>query len=431
MLRLALDGELFDAIVCDPPYDLTSVVDRFGAEGSAPAQHGRDGAFARQSRGFMGKRWDGTGIAFDPDTWRPAFDVLKPGAHLVAFGGTRTYHRMACAIEDAGFEIRDSLLWLYGTGFPKSHDAERAVARHRCALAGRHYERSVPSGDKAREGDHVCPACDASTLWDGWGTALKPGVEPIVLARKPLIGTSAENLLAHSAGALNIDACRVPLGADDPLQDGVQHDGHALDTGDADSAWGFHAVDRAPGLGRWPANVLHDGSAEVVALFPTQAGAKAPVRGTEPGPASAGHVTNRRSRVAGAVPGDTGSAARFFPACPWSDADVPFVESALRFFYSGKARKVDRGGSKHPTVKPLALMNWLCRLVTPPGGRVLDPFAGSGSTLIAAHHAGFEAIGCEMEPEYIEDITRRIGELSRAPDVSGEDTSVEMADFLA
>jgi site-specific DNA-methyltransferase (adenine-specific) len=345
LLELAAAGESFHACITDPPYHLTSIVKRFGGENAAPAQFGSDGAFARASRGFMGKTWDGGGVAFDPSTWRAVFDVLRPGAHLLAFGGTRTFHRMAVAIEDAGFEIRDTVMWLYATGFPKSHNVAKT----------------------------------AGAAWSGWGTALKPAWEPIIVARRPLAGTVAANVLAHGTGALNIGASRIALPDGDSLHDGLRGDYERLDTGTVDSQWGFKRVDRAPGLGRWPANVTHDGSDEVIEAFAAYAarGGAGSAQGDEP-----------RARARRVARTDTATAARFF--------------------YSAKATIADRGGSRHPTVKPLALLRYLCRMVTPPGGRVLDPFAGSGTTLQGAVECGFDATGIERDPEYQADIRRRL-----------------------
>lgn len=327
-----------DSVVTDPPYDLTSIVKRFGKEGAAAAKsHGPTGVYGRASRGFMGQQWDGTGVAFDPETWVAVYNCMKPGAYLAAFGGTRTFHRMAVAIEDAGFEIRDTLMWLYGTGFPKSHDVAKGIDKALGAERGkvRFAARPATSGTMAGASDsrpwidasrkvgyHEVadnnPATAAAAEWVGWGTALKPAFEPIILARKPFTGTVAANVAAHGTGGINIDACRIP----------------------------------AP-EGRWPANVLHDGSPEVLAAF-----------------------------------GDSGSAARFF--------------------YCAKAGKADRAGSKHPTVKPQALMRWLVKLVTPPGGLIIEPFAGSGSTVEAGVTEGFDVMAIEMGADYCQDIHNRM-----------------------
>lgn len=414
MLRFAGEGVTFHSIVCDPPYDLVSIVKRFGSANAAPAKHGTDGAFARASKGFMGKQWDGTGIAFDPFTWSLAYDCLPPGGHLVAFGGSRTWHRMACAIEDAGFEIRDTLCWLYGTGFPKSHDiskaidkaagAEREVTAHRpknyadtpsgySSVSGRGGARDGgiwhESTGEIREGrDVTAPATPEAAQWAGWGTALKPAFEPIILARKPLDGTVAANVLKHGTGAINIDACRI---------EGRERTEYGLATatrtkgavyGEPSASADFDAS-----KGRWPANVLHDGSDEVEAAFAAFGESKSTDR-----PRNNGEF---KSVAKG----------RDLPHITFGHADSG---TASRFFYSAKASKADRAGSKHPTVKPLALMRWLCRLVTPPGGRVLDPFAGSGSTLQAAYECGFDATGCEAEPEYQADIQRRIDAIEAA-----------------
>ena len=373
-------GPIFDSVVTDPPYHLTSVVKRFGGANAAPAKHGTDGVFSRASAGFMGQQWDGGDIAYRPETWRAVYDVMKPGAFLVAFGGTRTYHRIACGIEDAGFEIRDSLHWLYGTGFPKSHNLALAIDKslghgnrgHRIAVANRHH----PDGTLEPNGESLPPYVSISyeaKPWEGWGTGLKPAFEPVILARKPLDGTNAENALKHGTGGLNTDACRI-------------------------------ATD-SPGLGRFPANILHDGSPEVLAAFgkfgerPGQQGPSS----TDPDSPSTRNVYGKRDQVEVAQQprGDTGTAARFF-------AEVGFDADELRFFYSGKATKDDRAGSKHPTVKPIALMRWLCRLITPPNGLVLDPFAGSGSTGEAALREGFRVLMVEREKTYAEDIRNRM-----------------------
>lgn len=368
----------FDACVTDPPYEL----------------------------GFMGKSWDNRGVAFDPATWAAVLRVLKPGAHLLAFGGTRTFHRMAVAIEDAGFEIRDCVMWMYGTGFPKSHDVAKALdkaagAEREVLAKGAPVKRMIPGADQDRTGSWVkdngreyvptttAPATPEAARWQGWGTALKPAWEPIIVARKPLIGTVAENVLAHGSGALNIDGCRVPT--EDNLNGGA-YSGGGKRPEDATSFFtGTSAGTYDAPTGRWPANVIHDGSDEVLEAFAAY--------GERPG-------QQGRARTDGADQGNSVfGALRHVTAAPEPRGDSG---TAARFFYSAKAPKADRAGSKHPTVKPIALMRYLCRLVTPPGGTVLDPFAGSGTTGEAALREGFLATLMETEAEYVADIQRRV-----------------------
>jgi site-specific DNA-methyltransferase (adenine-specific) len=329
-----LDDNAFDSCVCDPPYHLTSIVKRFGGDTAAAAQFGTDGAFSRASRGFMNKVWDGGDIAFRVETWAKVYRALKPGAYVVAFSSSRTFGRMSVAIEDAGFITHPLVAWIFGTGFPK---ATRVHA----------------------EG------------WEGWryGTqALKPAIEPIYVGQKPfekgLTGTA--NVLRWGTGAINVDGCRV---------EAPDADLTAVQRQQTDNNWGGMARSLIgkeiamykPG-GRWPANLIHDGSEEVITAFP----------GVYSGPKSR-QAFERRS--------DTGSAARFF--------------------YSSKADSDDRLGSKHPTVKPVDLMQYLVRLVTPKGGLVLDPFAGTGTTGEAAFREGCKAVLIEREPEYLADIERR------------------------
>ena len=361
-----------DSVVTDPPYHLVSIVRRFGSENAAPALSAAERRFAktggadrqpgtdqygRLSRGFMGKTWDGGDIAFRVELWAEVFRVLKPGGHVLAFSGTRTYHRMACAIEDAGFEIRDMVQWLYGSGFPKSHNVGKILPE-----------------------------------WEGWGTALKPALEPICLGRKPLIGTVAENVLAHRTGAINIDGCRVPT------TDVLAGSGSPPLKFSGDNSRPFH--DSAVPLGcnqnaagRHPANVVHDGSPEVLAGFPETTSGGGPAVGTPRSKVNTyGEPTISLSEPYGANSG-----------------------SAARFFYSAKADSDDRLASKHPTVKPVDLMRWLVRLVTPPGGTVLDPFAGTGTTGHAALLEGFSAILIEREEEYRADIARRMSLVYAGP----------------
>ena len=406
-------GARFHAVITDPPYHLASIVKRFGADGAAAAKVGATGAYARASKGFMGKQWDGGDIAFRPETWAAVGSVMLPGAHLVAFAGTKGAHRMACAIEDAGFEIRDTLAWLYGSGFPKSHDVSKGIDK----AAGAEREVIGPRPNVHSRGTHklnegwkrpwqddpdavmrsmsaTAPATDAARAWEGWGTALKPAYEPIVLARWPMDRkTVAANVLAHGTGAINVEACRIGASKSVP----------ASPRGPQDRIYGAYGSQTGtesghnPNVGRWPANVVHDGSEEVIAAFPGQAGAGGQARGRSREGLSesvARGKMNGTGPAAAPYHGDSGSAARFF--------------------YSAKADKGDRLDSKHPTVKPVDLMRWLVRLVTPKGGLVLDPFAGSGTTGMACMAEGFDCHLIEREAEYAADIRRRIAHVSGA-----------------
>jgi DNA modification methylase len=378
-----------DSVVTDPPYEL----------------------------GFMGKAWDGSGIAYSVEMWAEVLRVLKPGGHLCAFGGTRTYHRMACAIEDAGFEIRDSLHWVYGSGFPKSLDVSKAIDKaagalshegHGFTVAGR-TDKNLPN-PVVKGYVPPAPATDAAKQWEGWGTALKPAHEPIVLARKPLIGTVAANVLTHGTGALNIDGARVDMGDEyDPTKvQRQQHSSGAIDGAfGAASLIGKEIATYKPG-GRWPANVIFD--TEAGALLDEQSGVRpgAVSNGSKTSEGHCGTSTfkiHERQQQPGY--GDSGGASRFFTAIEWEpEIDVPFR-------YIAKPSKRERTcegtvSGSHPTVKPLALMRWLVRLVTPPGGTVLEPFAGSGTTLMACVMEGFNGIGIELTDEYLPIIEGRV-----------------------
>ena len=400
-----------DACVCDPPYHLTSIVKRFGAEDAAPAKsNGATGIYERASRGFMGKQWDGGDVAFQPETWTAVYRVLKPGAHLLAMGGTRSFHRLACAIEDAGFEIRDSIAWLYSSGFPKSHDVSKGIDRaagvEREVIGSRAWTNAKMeagngisglrqaggyAGEYEAERVNVpitAPTTDAARQWQGWGTALKPAMELICVARKPLSeGTVAGNVLKWGTGALNIDGCRVGVREKPKITDPKRT---SNTYGEIDSPGGKLLPDA-----RWPANLVHDGSDEVVAGFP-ESGASC---------ASAG----RNGRDVG----DVFSLKRDADEVRGHDDNGG---SAARFFYTAKADADDRLGSKHPTVKPLDLMQWLCRLVCPKGGTVLDPFAGTGTTGEAAFREGMHAVLIEAEAEYQDDICRRMALVLAGPD---------------
>lgn len=395
-----IESNTVDSFVTDPPYALESVVKRFGGDNAAPTRDGD--VYARSSGGFMGQKWDTGEVAFDPEFWRECYRVLKPGGFLVAFGGTRTYHKLASAIEAAGFDIRDMIQWLYGTGFPKSHSVSKGIDRTLGAareVIGTRRAGVKPNGGLCEggldEADKMlpvtAPATPEAAYWDGWGTALKPANEPICLARKPLSEkTVAANVLKWGTGAINIDACRVGTeGATKRSHQESYGDGGRGDQGGEQNWRTGHDIVKL-NQGRWPANVIHDGSDEVVSAFPNAGGGMG-VRGRHLNGTSFG------------ADGSLARADHIGKVVGYGDGNG----SASRFFYSAKASKRDRAGSKHPTVKPINPLRWLCRLVTPPGGTVLDPFAGTGTTGEAALLEGFKAILIEREPEYLADIFNR------------------------
>ena len=351
-----LEASSVDAIVTDPPYGI----------------------------GFMGKGWD-HGVP-GGDFWREALRVAKPGAHLLAFGGTRTFHRLACAIEDAGWEIRDTIMWVYGSGFPKSHDvskaidkaagAEREVVGQRDTKTGSNKETNWKCSSP-RIMDVTAPATDAARQWSGWGTALKPAWEPIIVARKPLCGTVAETVLRHGTGGINVDGCRVGT------------EGGTLASS------------------RWPANVIHDGSDEVLALFPEAPSAR---EYKEPG----------QQKALGARGADINTHLFQLPSAKVrTNTYAGQTGSAARFFYCAKPSKKERDDgceNNHPTVKPTELMRYLCRLVTPPGGVVLDPFCGSGSTGRGAVLEGMSFVGIDLDAAYLEIARKRIDRVTQQED---------------
>lgn len=371
-----------DAIVTDPPYEL----------------------------GFMGKGWDKSGIANSVEMWSEALRILKPGGHLLAFSGSRTYHRMTCAIEDAGFEIRDQIMWVYGSGFPKSLDVSKAIDKAagaereilgidpvRFARLKNQVAGSVSTGEQWEHGGRdvtiTAPATDAAKQWQGWGTALKPAHEPICVARKPLEGTVAHNVMTWGTGGLNVDGCRVEYASDSDKE-------HAL-AGDAfkrkstkDKGWSRPWMENAEKIqqmnreakeraqqGRWPSNFVHDGSEEATELL--------------------------------------GDAQRFFYCAKTSKRDRDQGCEGIKAKRCSDGRKsglssgmpdkaLAPSANHHPTVKPTDLMRYLCRLVTPPSGLIFDPFTGSGSTGKAAVLEGFDFLGCDITAEYVDIARARI-----------------------
>jgi site-specific DNA-methyltransferase (adenine-specific) len=382
-----------DSVVTDPPYEL----------------------------GFMGKSWDATGVAYSVELWQEVMRVLKPGGHLLAFSGSRTYHRMAVAIEDAGFEIRDQIMWIYGSGFPKSHDISKGIdkqagAEREVVKTGFAYGISV--GQEAqgyRPADYVSKQLSNEAItteakqWQGWGTALKPAHEPIVVARKPLIGTVAANVLTYGTGGLNIDGSRVgnEIVSTHHAPKGTFAGGEP-NRGSDTSTYQNHT-------GRWPANVIHDGSDEVVALFPDSKGGAFPAKRGQA--INTSFASGQETEGGFRAMGDSGSAARFFYCAKASKRDrnegLDGLPSQRRAGLQGADNDKDNldpvserwrtqpSANHHPTVKPTDLMRYLCRLVTPPGGIVLDPFMGSGSTGKAAMYEGFEFVGIELTDEYL------------------------------
>ena len=372
ILREMADNSV-DAIVTDPPYGLS----------------------------FMGKRWD-----YDVpsvELWAECLRVLKPGGHLLAFAGTRTQHRMAVRIEDAGFEIRDMIAWVYGSGFPKSLDVSKAidkaagVEREVISIAGQSLAgggRIATTGMTGGKYFITAPATDAAKQWDGWGSALKPALEPITLARKPLAErTIAANVLEWGTGGVNVDGCKVGT---EPLMIKGHKSAKGFAGDSPPDSTGSHKWNGNPdreSLGRFPANFIHDGSDEVVRLFPVQ--------------------------PSGKKDGKMVSTSRFFYCAKASrserEAGLEGIEARERQAYGDfqgtpehAPKQNVQARNHHPTVKPIALMRYLCRLVTPPGGIVLDPFAGSGTTGCAATLEGFGFVGIEREAEYAEIARRRV-----------------------
>lgn len=380
--RLITEGVRVHSVVTDPPYGLVSIQKRFGKEGAAPARTEKnDGSFARLSGGFMGQAWDGTGIERDPEFWRLVWEILLPGGYCFAFSGSRTGHWQAVAMEQAGFIMHPMHGWVFGSGFPKAHNAARAL------------------GDRPESAD-----------WEGWayGTqAQKPALEPIYLGQKPFSEkTGAANLLKHGVGAVNIDGCRVPT------EDNLNGGAYAENPTDRKTMWGEDAGNswrrggageyRQPS-GRHPANLILDGSSEVVAMFPHGKSGTGAVKrkssADQDGNTGAAYGAESRPEGTPMISyGDEGSAARFFHN---------FQPDPDPIFYQPKAGKLDRAGSDHPTVKPIALMQYLIRHITPPGGIVLDPFAGSGTTAEAARREGFDCILMEAHPGYLDFLKKR------------------------
>ena len=407
ILNMMIEDEVFvDSIVTDPPYEL----------------------------GFMGRSWDSTGIAFQKETWELCFKVLKPGGHLLAFSGSRTYHRMAVAIEDAGFEIRDQVMWLYGSGFPKSMNVGKALDKklgNERESFGTKLKKAgdMRGGNYVKGGDYKSIEIEitkGNTEWEGWGTALKPAHEPLVLARKPLSEKSVvDNVLKHRTGGINIDECRVegndakypdtnPDFRDQGRQskenigidklsfgqtENVKRKKVVRKSRDENGVWtndnsgmkaeGSEYADADP-RGRFPSNVMHDGSGSIKELFEDKSKyfycAKTSKAERNQG------LDNLPIKKASSMPG------RRNP----DDMKDSKIDNDVT------GRFVTQKKNIHPTVKPIKLMKYLCRLITPKGGTILDPFMGSGSTGMAAKEENFEFVGIEKEEEYFNIASARI-----------------------
>ena len=374
----ALPDNSVDSIVTDPPYEL----------------------------GFMNKSWDSTGIANSVEMWQECLRVLKPGGHVLSFGGTRTYHRMACAIEDAGFEIRDQMQWLYGSGFPKSMDVSKAIdkklgaEREVIGTCKRSGKGSGILGAFKGNNKITFSGSDAAKEWEGWGTCLKPAHEPICLARKPISEkTIAENVLKWGTGGLNVDDCRVAT------QEEITNHSRGGESAKSKGKYGDSKEQEThqttgQSLGRFPANIILD--EEAGAILDAQSGAVS--YGSK-----AGGYTYSESEY---------EVQGFIKKCkPKSPSNYGDGGGASRFFYCPKTSKSERNAgldlqNHHPTVKPVKLMEYLIKLITPPGGVVLDPFMGSGSTGIAAKNLGFRFVGIEKEKEYCEIAKKRLESVS-------------------
>ena len=374
-----LPDNSIDSVVTDPPYEL----------------------------GFMGKRWDSSGIAYSVSMWAEVLRVLKPGGHMLAFGGTRTYHRMTVAIEDAGFEIRDCLQWLYGSGFPKSHDVSKAIDK--AAGAQREVVGTNPNSRPAKRVGGAgfdaaiggaplgvmsvtAPATPEAERWQGWGTSLKPANEPIVLARKPLSEpTVAANVLRWGTGALNVDATRVGTETLPAQRAGQARIG----------TFQRHDMVTPERSGRWPANVILSHS-----LFCTDDACD---------PSCAVALLDAQSGVSKSTDRPRHNGEFKSPAKGYETPHTTYGHNdsggASRYYYVAKASRRERGeGNNHPTVKPVDLMRYLVRLITPPGGTVLDPFGGSGTTALACLAEGFECVLIEREQDYAQIAESRIAQ---------------------
>ena len=388
-----IEENSIDAIITDPPYELN----------------------------FMNKGWDNAGVSLNKNTWEKCLRVLKPGGYLLAFGGTRTYHRIACAIEDAGFGIRDCIMWLYGSGFPKSMDIEKAINKRDGVEFKSKPAKGVGFTNANDDGWHntlnqleqIGESSNRAKNWKGWGTALKPSYEPIIVARKPFKGSLVDNVIEYGVGGLNIDECRV---GDEKR---VQFSGRSVSKSTVYNKFKQDNSHYETVTGRFPANIIHDGSDEATRDMPKTKGCQG--KGFKKGDYKSSAVNTTFSRGDCVPYNDFGSASRYFYCAKASkkDRDEGLDEFELVDAGVGALRDGNRNNTKprrniHPTVKPTALMQYLVRLVCPKGSVILDPFMGSGSTGKAVayenkeRNANYSFIGIEQNPEYVKIAKARI-----------------------
>ena len=452
-----IEPNSIDSIITDPPYGLTSITKRFGKENSAECKYGKDGSFARLSKGFMGKEWDGSGIEYNIETWKKCYKVLKPGGYLLAFGGSRTFHRIACAIEDAGFEIKNTIMWLYGSGFPKSMNIGLAIDKKNgveSKIIGQNQDILKKQAKDLREGyrkivdsynagasernngfkNVSADIKEAQNKWNGWGTALKPSFEPIIVARKPFKSSLVDNVIEYGVGGINIDECRV--GNEELHNSYAGNKNSGFTSGDArdEKGKGMFAGNKEGETivnGRFPANTIltYDETDfdEVCGGFPyTKNGGQNETSHRE--------TWFRQETTPTRFAGDSGSASRYFYCAKASKKDRDEgLENFTATTDKAKGNGLDRicefcGASQltpelckcetkswitkpkkniHPTVKPTELMQYLVRLVSPNGATILDPFNGSGSTGKAVmyenreRNKNYKYIGIELTPEYL------------------------------
>jgi site-specific DNA-methyltransferase (adenine-specific) len=458
------DGPKFHSLFCDPPYHLTSITKRFGKQDSVPAQYGKDGAYQRASTGFMGQKWDGGNVAFRPETWAALAEHLYPGAFSMAFASSRGMHRMACAIEDAGLILHPTIVYAFGSGFPKATridtqidramGAEREIIGRQKAQgntrekgAAGHYANSINSvaGNKeiVKDGwDITAPSTPLAKAWAGHrygGQVLKPALEFLIVFQKPYSGRPIDNITETGAGALNVEGGRVPVDPEvDDMLRAVSRQERKSETWKDGSGFKNESnpLTGVPEGGRWPSNLILDDSESVREMFPeTKSGSNK--EGSIQGRGKDGIYSDYNGFEGKEYEANEGSAARFFYQTNWNYEAAEALNNADPIHYCAKPgrkerdagldsepmqtrNRVNSGGLEnekrwapvearniHPTVKPISLCKYLATLLLPPveyaPRRIIDPFCGSGSNLIGAMLGGWdEIVGIDMSPEYVQ-----------------------------